>query len=44
MYPTYLLLPTDQKTTAAKAVACLVLVGDQCRPEVARPGQGELVG
>ncbi len=30
--------PTDQKTTAAKAVACLVLVGDQCRPEVARPG------
>ena len=30
--------PTDQKTTAAKAVACLVLVGDQCRPEVARSG------
>jgi hypothetical protein len=30
--------PTKQKTTATKAIALLVLVGEQCRPELAQLG------
>jgi hypothetical protein len=30
-------LPTKQKSTGSKTIALLVLVGEQCRPEVARP-------
>lgn len=30
--------PTEQKTTVTKVVALLVLVGEQCRPELARLG------
>ncbi|KAH3192943.1 hypothetical protein EMGR_003930 [Emarellia grisea] len=30
--------PTEQKTTDTKAIALLVLVGEQCRPELARLG------
>jgi hypothetical protein len=30
--------PTEQKTTVTKAIALLVLVGEQCRPELARLG------